>query len=269
MGVVGTIAPLGGVVGPGIGGVLLVGFGWQSIFLVNLPICAMTAVLGGLSLKGVRLRADGQPSRDTLGQMAKLLRQPRFLSGLLAFLLSIAMSVGLYFLLPFDLGGIQGLAPGSAGILLLLVPLGMMSMGMVGGYLTDKFSPKLLVLSGAAMILLGIMSLSLVLAHKTTELDLVWRLLLVGSGIGLFSSPNSTVLIGFAGRNSMASASALVNLGARVGSVLGPLLIGSAWAFSPELSGRVEFGCLILSVLAFLTLVAVALPTRPTNQLSP
>lgn len=179
MGVVGTIAPPGGVVGPGLGGVLLASFGWSSIFFVNLPICGLAA------------------------------RPP---------VLGCTTSC------PSTLEGFRTWGQSSQGVVLLLVPLGMM--GMNGGYLTDRYDPKPLMLAGSVLIVLGVLSLSLVLSSRTSELNLAWRLLLVGSGIGLFSSPNSTMLIGFGGRESMASASALLNFGARLGSVVGPLVLG-------------------------------------------
>jgi predicted MFS family arabinose efflux permease len=259
MGVVGTIAPLGGVAGPGVGGLLLVNFGWSSIFFVNLPICLLAALLGVLSLKGFHLQARGPSGRDTFRQMMGLLARPQFLAGLLAFLLGVTTSTALYYLLPFDLGGIQGIGTSVAGGVLLLVPLGMMVMGMVGGYLTDKYRPKPLILAGAALILLGVLSLSFAISSRTSEVDLAWRLLLLGSGLGLFSSPNSTMLIAFGGRESMASASALLNLGARIGSVVGPLMLGLTWASVAGLSAQVIVGMRLLDGFAFLAFVSAAL----------
>src|SRR6266566_7374229 len=55
MGLVGALAPLGGVAGPGIGGLLLARFGWSSIFFVNVPVCLLAALLGIFSLRDVRL----------------------------------------------------------------------------------------------------------------------------------------------------------------------------------------------------------------------
>lgn len=57
MGLLGTMSALGTALGPTLGGVLIASFGWQAIFLVNLP-------LGVLALVLVRycLPADGRPS---------------------------------------------------------------------------------------------------------------------------------------------------------------------------------------------------------------
>ncbi len=142
---------------------------------------------------------------------------------------------------------------------MLLVPLGMMATGIVGGYLTDKYRTRPLILAGSGLMLLGAVSLSLAVSSRTSELDLAWRLLLMGGGIGLFSSPNSTVLIGSGGRDTMASASALLNLGARLGTVVGPLVLGLVWASTTGLSTQVELGTLVVDALAGATLLLAAL----------
>src|SRR3989440_2920399 len=105
MGLVGALAPLGGVAGPGIGGLLLARFGWSSIFFVNVPVCLLAALLGIFSLRDVRL-GDRQ-SGSVYGQMAGLLRRPPFLWGLLAFFCSVTVAGALYYLLPFDLSAVQ------------------------------------------------------------------------------------------------------------------------------------------------------------------
>ncbi|MDA4117644.1 MAG: MFS transporter, partial [Thaumarchaeota archaeon] len=264
MGIVGTIAPLGGVAGPGIGGLLLANFGWQSIFFVNLPICLLAAALGAFSLKGVHIQDRGTTGgSETFRQMVGLLRHRAFLAGLVAFLLSVTTSVALYFLLPFDLGSIQDMGPSLAGVILLLVPLGMTVTGMVGGYLTDKYRPRPLIIAGTGLMVLGAVSLSLVVSSRTSEFDLAWRLLMLGGGIGLFSSSNSTVLIGFGGRESMATASALLNLGARLGTVIGPLVMGLTWASVAGLPAQIAFGMLIVDVFAVMTLLSAALSVKP------
>ncbi|UFJ40317.1 MFS transporter [Brevibacillus humidisoli] len=45
MAVVGTIGPLGGIAGPGLGGLLTEAWGWQSVFFVNVPFCLVALLL--------------------------------------------------------------------------------------------------------------------------------------------------------------------------------------------------------------------------------
>src|SRR5229473_6673007 len=123
LGLVGSLAPLGGVAGPGIGGLLLARFGWSSIFFVNVPVCLLAALLGLVSLRGVRL-GDRQ-SGSAYRQMGGLLRRPPFLWGLLAFFCSVTVAGALYYLLPFDMSVVQRISSTHAGVILLCVPLGM------------------------------------------------------------------------------------------------------------------------------------------------
>jgi len=253
MGLVGALAPLGGVAGPGIGGLLLARFGWSSIFFVNVPVCMLAALLGIFSLRGVRL-GDRQ-SGSAYHQMAGLLRGPLFLWGLLAFFCSVTVAGALYYLLPFDLSAVQRIAPAHAGVILLCVPLGMGVMGILSGYLTDRYGARLFILTGSGLLLVGLIALTLIVQSPTAELDLAWRLLLIGIGIGLFTSPNQTRLMSVGAREAMGAASALSNLVSRLGSVCGPLGVGLVWTFLASFSAQMGVGMLIIDGFAVLNLL--------------
>jgi MFS transporter, DHA2 family, multidrug resistance protein len=253
MGIVGALAPLGGVAGPGIGGLLLANFGWSAIFFVNVPVCLLAALLGIFSLRNVRL--GGRQSGSAYRQMGELLRRPPFLWGLLAFFCSVTVAGALYYLLPFDLSRVQHIAPSGAGVVLLCVPLGMGVMGIVGGYLTDRYGAKPFILTGSSLLLVGLLLLTLIVQSPTSALDLAWRLLLVGMGIGLFSGPNQTSLMSVGTRETMGAASALSNLGARIGSVCGPLVLGLTWTFLTSLSAQMGVGILVVDGFAVLNLL--------------
>src|SRR6266699_2036555 len=255
MGLIGSLAPLGGVAGPGIGGLLLSHWSWQSVFFVNLPICLLTALLGLLSLRGVSLGERHPGSRNGFGQMGALLRRPSFLWSLLGFLCSTTIAAGLYYLFPFDLSGVQHFAPATAGLLLLCMPLGMGLVGLLGGYLTDRYGARPLTLAGSGLLLAGVFLLSLVLAHPTSVLDCTWRLVLIGVGMGLFTGPNQTLLMSVGTRETMGAASALSNLSTRLGTDSGPLVLGSTWSFFSGFSAQIRVGLPIIDGLAVLTLL--------------
>ena len=255
LGLVGSLAPLGGVAGPGIGGLLLARFGWSSIFFVNVPVCLLAALLGIFSLRGVRL-GDRQ-SGSAYHQMAGLLRRPPFLWGLLAFFCSVTVGAALYYLLPFDMSVVQRISPAHAGVILLCVPLGMGGMGILGGYLTDRYGAQLFMLTGSALLLVGLITLTLIVRSPITELDLAWRLLLIGIGIGLFTSPNQTRLMSVGERETIGAASALSNLVSRLGSICGPLGVGLVWTFLASFSAQMIVGMLLIDGFAVLNLLFV------------
>ncbi len=268
MGIIGALAPLGSIAGPGIGGLLLARFDWSVVFFVNVPVCLLAALLGVLSLRGLRL--GDQRSGNAYRQMAVLLHRSSFLWGLLAFFWSVSVGGALYYLLPFNLSNVQHVASPVAGVILLCVPLGMGAMGPLGGYLTDRYGAKPFILTGSGLLLVGVLLLTLIAQSPTTELDLAWRLLLIGMGIGLFTGPNQTLLMSAGTRETMGAASALSNLGSRLGSVCGPLMVGLTWTFLASFSAQMGAGMLIINGFAVLNLLFAWLSVQSRSQrLSP
>jgi len=263
MGFIGALAPLGGVAGPGVGGLLLAGFGWSSIFFVNVPACLLAALLGLFGLRGVRL---GHRGSGAYRHMGGLLRRPPFLWGVLAFFCSVTVGTALYYLLPFDMNTVQHTAPSLAGLILLCMPLGMGVMGFVGGYLTDRYGAKPFILAGSGLLLVGMLMLSLIVQSPTSALDLAWRLLLIGMGIGLFTGPNQTLVMSAGVRETMGAASALSNLASRLGSVCGPLVLGITWTFLASFSTQMLVGVLITDGFAVLNLLFAWLSIQKRSQ---
>lgn len=70
MGLLGTMSAIGTALGPSLGGVLIAGFGWRTIFLVTLPFSALAFAIASRCLPSDRLRETGDSPRfDTLGTL--------------------------------------------------------------------------------------------------------------------------------------------------------------------------------------------------------
>src|SRR5258708_10551244 len=82
VGLIGSLAPLGGVAGPGIGGLLLSHWSWQVVFFVNVPICLLAALLGFWSLRGGGIGDRRPGSRSGFQHIGTLRRPPPFFWGL-------------------------------------------------------------------------------------------------------------------------------------------------------------------------------------------
>ena len=61
MGLLGTMSAIGTALGPSLGGVLIAGFGWRAIFLVNVPL-GPAGVAARVSLPARRSAAAGNPT---------------------------------------------------------------------------------------------------------------------------------------------------------------------------------------------------------------
>lgn len=70
MGLLGTMSAIGTALGPSLGGLLIAGFGWQVIFLINLPLGLLAFVLAYRHLPVDRpIAKAGRPRVDALGTL--------------------------------------------------------------------------------------------------------------------------------------------------------------------------------------------------------
>ena len=110
MGLLGTMSAVGTALGPTLGGILIAGFGWQAIFLVNVPLGLMALVLAhsylppdGPSSEADRTGFDGVGTlllALTLASyaLAMTMGRGRFGPVNIALLLAAALGVGLFVL---------------------------------------------------------------------------------------------------------------------------------------------------------------------------
>jgi len=70
MGLLGTMSAVGTALGPSLGGLLIAGFGWRAIFLVNVPLALVALALAVRHLPADRRGATREHARfDTLGTL--------------------------------------------------------------------------------------------------------------------------------------------------------------------------------------------------------
>ncbi|HKO54114.1 MAG TPA: MFS transporter [Polyangiaceae bacterium] len=86
MGLLGTMSAIGTALGPSLGGVLIHGLGWRSIFFVNIPLGLVTLVLAHRHLPADRrMPKEGPPKLDYLGTLLLALTLGAF---------ALAMTIG-------------------------------------------------------------------------------------------------------------------------------------------------------------------------------
>jgi EmrB/QacA subfamily drug resistance transporter len=69
MGLLGTMSAVGTALGPSLGGILLAGYGWRAIFLVNLPLGLLTLLLAWRSLPAEREPRNERAAFDGVGTL--------------------------------------------------------------------------------------------------------------------------------------------------------------------------------------------------------
>jgi EmrB/QacA subfamily drug resistance transporter len=124
------------------------------------------------------------------------------------------------FLLPFLLEGGPGFDPLEVGLLLTPLPLATAFVAPFAGTLSDRIGSRAPASVGLAVMTLGIGLLTQLPAGFEPG-DLIWRLVIVGLGQGLFMSPNSAAVLGAIPRARMGTASGTVAEMRVVGQALG------------------------------------------------
>jgi EmrB/QacA subfamily drug resistance transporter len=172
-------------------------WGWTSPAIAGL--FAAFLVLGGAFL--VAERRSVQPMLDLA-----MFRIRAFSAGLASVVIAF---VGLFtatFLLPFLLQQGRGFSPLQAGLLLTPVPVTMAVVAPFSGAASDRVGSRLPASAGMAVMILALLSLTQ-LPPDFSLPDLIWRLVLLGIGQGLFMSPNSSAVLGSVPRARVGTAS--------------------------------------------------------------
>ncbi|MHB1708142.1 MAG: MFS transporter [Thermoplasmataceae archaeon] len=91
-------------------------------------------------------------------------------------------------------GPIMGLNPLQAGLLLVPMSISLSIMGPISGVLSDRFGPRFFVVTGLVLSSIGFLLMTRI-TYGVSELQLILPLTLIGSGMGIFASPNRSSIM--------------------------------------------------------------------------
>ncbi|MEJ2734026.1 MAG: MFS transporter [Anaerolineae bacterium] len=113
----------------------------------------------------------------------------------LAALINYGATAAVAFLLSLYLQYIKGLTPQGAGLVLVAQPIMQAAFSPLAGRLSDRVEPRIVASLGMALTATGLFLLVLV-GPATPLWAIVVRLVLLGFGFALFSSPNMNAIMG-------------------------------------------------------------------------
>lgn len=123
-----------------------------------------------------------------------LFKIQEFSAGQLAGLFATMSLSSLTFLFPFYWQGMRGYSAEAAGILMLPLPMALMIAAPISGRLSDRLGAR--GISTAGLLVLG---LALYLISQITVgmavWNVLWRLLFLGAGLGMFTAPNNNAVM--------------------------------------------------------------------------
>ncbi len=158
-----------------------------------------------------------------------MLRYARFASGIFANGIAHMSMLASSFLLPFLLERGRGMHPADTGQLMMVMQITMVTCSMASGMLYDRFRTPLFAWGTLAVIACGLTTLGLVGASLP-----FWALLgiamLLGGGLGGFTTVNNTSIMSHAGDGKRGFASGMVETTRQLGHSVGVTLSSTIMA---------------------------------------
>ena len=137
------------------------------------------------------------------------LRNRVFRMSLLSALINYSSTYAISFMLSIYLQYVRGLSPQNAGLILVAQPIIMTFVTIKAGSLSDRRSPTLLATLGMFIVSIGLVCLSF-LNETISFTYIIGVLLFLGFGFGLFSSPNTNIIMGSVTQADYSGASASI-----------------------------------------------------------
>src|SRR5215212_7922144 len=238
-------------------------WGWWSLAVVGCLLAGLALLAGFVALEP-RLKF---PMLDL-----RVFRERAFASPIMAAVLNFICTSSIVFLMPLYLILGRQMSPSEAGLILITQPLVMASITILSGSLSDRIGSRLPATLGMVCLSGGLFCLSRL--DATTPLPVVvGSLVLVGVGVGLFGSPNSSAVMGAVPSARRGVAAAILSTARTLGNTLGlglagaiftTVLAGQALADPTYVVPAVSVGFATASGLALLgALVSAARPSAP------
>jgi len=191
--------------------------GWAS-----LPIVLLFAVAAAMLTAFIFVERSGaSPMLDL-----SLFRSRVFSAATASALLNYICTYAVLFVVPFLLIQGRGLNTKQAGLVLTAQPIVMAIVAPVAGSLSDRIGSRVLATAGMLVFAGGLVLLGTFAAHASAAM-IALALAVIGVGIGLFTTPNNSALMGAAPRHRQGIASGVLASARNVGMVLGVGLAGA------------------------------------------
>jgi DHA2 family methylenomycin A resistance protein-like MFS transporter len=228
LGIWGASAGVANLVGPLLGGLLTVAFGWRADWWALVPLALLAAAGIWRNLPSIVHGEDSERARPV--------RNSVVLAATLIAGLTFAVMIGSFYLAEQYLQRVAGYSALGASAVLVLVAFFVGAAAPLAGALVDRRGERLPALigfaaAGGALLILGIPSVSL------RSVGAVLLLIPVGFGLGMLFVPTSRAALNATPLASHGRTSAMLSVGRLVGAAVGAGLAGAALAGGISASG--------------------------------
>jgi EmrB/QacA subfamily drug resistance transporter len=197
-----------------------------------------------------------------------------FTMGNVTGLLSYLVMFGVLFLMPFFFEKVGRFPSAIVGLLLTAVPIGMTVVSPQAGGLADRYGSRFLTTLGMATSGIGATLLAVMMAIHANLVLVVVGLLLVGAGLGMFTPPNNSSVMGSLPSARLGVGGGILNMARSLGMAFGTavsstLMAGFLAAYGGRMTGgpraawipTMRYSLLVLAALAFVAAVLSLLKT--------
>jgi predicted MFS family arabinose efflux permease len=194
-------------------------FGWDSLIIIGLFV--LFAVFLFLFIR-VEANAD-QPMVDL-----SLFRNSEYSASNVSSFLSFVAMFTVILLMPFYMVDILGFSTKEVGLALISVPIIMAMVSPLSGWIYDRTGSSL---PGSLGIAISCIALYLMgdLGKDSGLWDIVLLLAMIGVGMGMFQSPNNTIIMSSVPKNRLGIASGLLAMVRNLGMVAGTAISGAVF----------------------------------------
>ncbi len=196
----------------------------------------------------------------------KYFKNRKFLSSNFASLCAYLATFAVTTILNYHLQYIKGFDSQYAGLILLSAPLCQVVLAPIAGRLSDKYVPQILAAIGMSLGTLSLILFSF-LGSETPLEFIVVSMIIYGVGFGLFSPPNTNVIMGSVPPEGTSVASAAVSTMRTVGQAMSIGILTLVFAFVmgnvpiveqyyPLLTSSCQITCIICVILCIASVFA-------------
>ncbi len=218
LGIWGASAGMSNLLGPLLGGLLTVAFGWRADWWALVPIAALVALAIARLVPAV-LESDPEDGQPTINRIV--------ISATLVAALTFAVMIGAFYIAEQYLQRVAGFSALGASGALVLVAVLVGAAAPLAGRLVDRRGEQLpavlgFIGAGVGLAILGLPGVSL------DGLVTVLPLIPVGLGLGLLFVPTSRAALNATPQASHGRTSAILSVGRLLGAAVGAGLAGVA-----------------------------------------
>jgi EmrB/QacA subfamily drug resistance transporter len=194
--------------------------GWSSPWILTSGLVGISFLISFIVME----KKVSQPVLDLT-----IFRNRLFSIAVVSHILFYVATVTVNFAMPFYLIDGLGFSASISGVLLVTTPALALLLSPSSGRLSDKFGTFVLCASGLVLNALGLFLLSEAAIDSSIG-SIVFYLVLIGVGTGLFVAPNTSAIIGAVRIENLGSASAMAGTLRHLGMSIGLAISGGVFA---------------------------------------